>query len=683
MNFYLSPELEVENQKYQAQINELQKEYEAIVRAMGEIRSGQQGGTLEQRQIDILRKQIEIDENGMKIEVKQSAITKLYIQQIENALAEKRRSNQISATQYSGEKRKLDYYREMEMIISSINDFSSILEILEKNLRTVHLKRNLKMISPQEAEKEIEKITLEMQKNEQYREDEENELSQKMIEYYSSNLHFLRNTGEITTEQLQEALASLDELKGKYIHREQVQAIFDQLKKDHLQIVNPVREEEENHTQKQTEEMNMTTDSEEFEEYERQISDRDRISLAMCWEKAAAQDMNKTHETNIYYSVQTVEKKIEQYNTEAIENNVQDSLIYIGEKLGEDYAANLAENEAELARKFALLEIQGRQGYFINPYARLYETSGYQNPKLLLQLEQVEGINIQELEDTIGLDTSVLREQIYIATYEIEDEQTGKKRPIKEYYRKNEAGEMILIGEETEEIARFTIDGADLSVAAGEIKPGNQIATFTQKKLADKVMKQQIQTSINCGRITEIAEITDLTFIDEISTQCLLEGDENPISQLFIVSSIDQDGNEQFDVVSIDSREARYSRLEELYDTEKNGRKIFTTTGQQFQGGLAQITEAKTLKEYMTPSGHRYAITRNETGKLGINEIYRETQDMIRAQHVDTYTLNLDDLMLAYSELGIRDEDLQKAYQEINRAQNQRSGQTEKKDTER
>ena len=58
---------------------------------------------------------------------------------------------------------------------------------------------------------------------------------------------------------------------------------------------------------------------------------------------------------------------------------------------------------------------------------------------MLLQLEKVNGLNIEEIEETIGLDTTALHQDVFVATYEIEDYDVTLKqnvmKPIKEYYR--------------------------------------------------------------------------------------------------------------------------------------------------------------------------------------------------------------------------------------------------------
>ena len=66
---------------------------------------------------------------------------------------------------------------------------------------------------------------------------------------------------------------------------------------------------------------------------------------------------------------------------------------YVGEKLGEEYARGAKDEKAEMAKQFAILEVQGRMGDFLDIYSS-EDVSGYDKPKLLLQLEKVNGLNL-------------------------------------------------------------------------------------------------------------------------------------------------------------------------------------------------------------------------------------------------------------------------------------------------
>lgn len=106
--------------------------------------------------------------------------------------------------------------------------------------------------------------------------------------------------------------------------------------------------------------------------------------------------------------------------------------------------------------------------------------------------------------------------------------------------------------------------------------------------------------------------------------------------------------------------------------TEKAGREMYTTNGRQLPGGAKELDKTQTLKEFATQSGHRYSITRNAEGKLGFNEILRENENIIQGEHVDAYTFSTDDLFREYENAGINQENLNNAYQIINRMKAER-----------
>ena len=109
-----------------------------------------------------------------------------------------------------------------------------------------------------------------------------------------------------------------------------------------------------------------------------------------------------------------------------------------------------------------------------------------------------------------------------------------------------------------------------------------------------------------------------------------------------------------------------------ISDTGKNGREMYTTNGRQIPGGAEELDKTQTLKEFMTKTGHRYSITRNSEGKLGFNEIFRENENIIQGQHIDAYTYSTDDLVQAYGEAEINDEDVKRAYETIERTKAER-----------
>ena len=93
-------------------------------------------------------------------------------------------------------------------------------------------------------------------------------------------------------------------------------------------------------------------------------------------------------------------------------------------------------------------------------------------------------------------------------------------------------------------------------------------------------------------------------------------------------------------------------------------------TGMSLAGGMQLFDKTKTLQEFETQSGHRYAISRDRDGKLGFNEIVRDNEKELRYQDTRKfgrmYLFKKDTLFheLPLSEIGKEpwDEELTEAY---------------------
>ena len=346
--------------------------------------------------------------------------------------------------------------------------------------------------------------------------------------------------------------------------------------------------------------------------------------------------------------------------------------------MGKEYARETKGEKAKLAKQFAILEIQGRMGDFIDPYAK-EEVSGYDNPKLLLQIEEVKGLNIEELENIRELDSKQLRQRTFVATYEIEewDKKLNRKvyKPIKEYYQTDETGELVLIGNQIEDKASFTIDGLEFDIKPYQINQGETIEKVTQKQINDRLIKNGREDSMQNGKVTEVALITDMEFLKDLAEQCEIPEGWDLNGRTFVISTINEKGEEDFDIIirSDGGGETEYEHLMGIDTTEKSSKEMYTTNGRRLPGGAKVLDKTKSLKEFITKSGHRYTITRNAEGKLGFDEIFKENENIIQAEHIDTYTYSTDDLTRAYKSMEIDQEDLNKAYDTINRTKAERA----------
>ena len=654
MDYALSDKNDNQKKQYESIIEQNNKKYLKLAEEIKNIRAGKEG-TAQDRQFAILELQIQQEEIERDTVAKEQAIANLYVREMEENLTQRRMNKEISAQEFSNEIHNIREYRSMISIKNSIEDYDNESTILEMKLRLEHMKKSMGKIPKEQADTNIAEMEQTLSDNEEYRQDEVNELAKQNFEYKRRNLYYQRNVGEITNEELKQKESELVQRKGKVPLDKDFKQIFNEMATKYLQ-------------ERGKEQSNRP--------YERETSKRLDFSVSALWEKMAKQDMNEEHKDAIAHYVPGLDNKINDYIFQT--PGGMDALEYAGEQLGEEYAKGLDDGKAELAKQFAMLEVQGLKGDFENPYDWGVETSGYDNPKMLLQFEKVNGLNIEEIEETIGLDTTTLHQDVFVATYEIEDYDLDLKenvmKPIKEYYRKNENGELELIGGTSSRgYTKLTIDGFDFTVESSQIMQGDTIESVTQKELGDKFLKSEIESSMNNGKVTEVSQITDWNFLKDFVKQTGHD-DWDLSGRAFLISTLDKDGNEDFDIIFQDNADAFHS-LDGIKPTEKSGREMYTTTGRKLvskQGALDELDKRSSLKEFVTKDGHRYSITRDKEGRLGFNEIFRENENVISSKHVDTYTYSTDDLVQAYGEAEINDEDVKRAYETIERTKAER-----------
>lgn len=649
MDYTLSDKNDNKKKQYESIIEQNNKKYFKLAEEIKNIRAGKEG-TAQDRQFAILELQIQQEEIERDTVTKEQAIADLYVREMEENLTQRRTNKEISAQEFSNEIHNIREYRSMISINSNIEDYDIESTILQMKLRLEHMKKSMGKVPKEQADKNIAEMEQTLSDNEEYRQDEVNELAKQNFEYKRRNLYYQRNSGEISTDELKQKLEELEQTKGKIPTKKEFEEMLNNLLEKHLE------------------------QPQQSQEYERDVSNRDGINYSHYWEQNKNQDINEWHDNCVYHHVQDFDNKTFEYGLHAPSDTTAHYVEYVGERLGEEYARGAKGEKTELAKQFAMLEVQGRMGNFLDLY-NSEETSGYDNPKLLLQLEKVNGLNIEELEDTIGLDTSALHQDIYVATYEIEewDEtlQRNVMKPIKEYYTKDEDG-FDIIGMGTEYETTFVIDGMSIDVDTEQVLQGDSLEKVTQREMGDRLIKNGIEDSLKSGKVTEVAQLTDMSFLKDFREQCGIPESWDLNGRTFIVSTINEKGEADFDIIMRNDIEDSYEYLMGINATEKSGREMYTTTGRQIPGGADELDKTQTLKEFMTKSGHRYTITRNSEGKLGFNEIFRENENIIQGQHIDAYTYSTDYLVSAYENAGINQEDLNNAYETLNRTKAER-----------
>lgn len=652
MDYNLSQKNDNQKKQYESIIEQNNKKYLKLAEEIKNIRAGKEG-TAQDRQFTILELQIQQEEIERDTVAKEQAIANLYVREMEENLTQRRMNKEISAQEFSNEIHNIREYRSMISIKNSIEDYDNESTILEMKLRLEHMKKSMGKVPKEQADKNIAEMEQTLSDNEEYRQDEVDELAKQNFEYKRRNLYYQRNNGEISTDELKQKLEELEQTKGKIPTEKEFAEMLNDLSEKHLE------------------------QPQQSQEYEREVSNRDGFNTSYHWEQNKNQDMNEWHENCVYHNVQDFDNKTFEYGLHAPADTTEQYVEYIGERLGEEYARGAKGEKAELAKQFAMLEVQGRMGDFLDIY-NSEETSGHDNPKLLLQLEKVNGLNIEELEDTIGLDTSALHQDIFVATYEIEEWDEALKRnvmkPIKEYYQRDENGDYDIIGTGTEDETTFVIDGMSINVDSDQVLQGDSLEKVTQREMGDRLIKNGIEDSLKSGKVTEVAQLTDMSFLKDFREQCGIPETWDLNDRTFIVSTINKKGEEDFDIIIRNDGvgDTEYEHLMGINATDKRGREMYTTNGRQITGGVEELDKTQTLKEFMTKSGHRYTITRNEEGKLGFNEIFRENENIMQGQHIDTYTFSTDDLVSIYENVGINQEDLNKAYETLNRTKAER-----------
>lgn len=152
----------------------------------------------------------------------------------------------------------------------------------------------------------------------------------------------------------------------------------------------------------------------------------------------------------------------------------------------------------------------------------------------------------------------------------------------------------------------------------------------------------------------------------------------NLFGRTVIVSTVNEKGEEDFNImVSVSDEKGRikFEELKGIKGKEKEENKeIYTTTGRKLFGNADELKKTESLKEFETESGNRYTITRDEEGNLGFNEIYRENEKITSAQHIDTYSYDVnEDLINNYKDFDINKSDVENVKEILNRSKEEMS----------
>lgn len=198
--------------------------------------------------------------------------------------------------------------------------------------------------------------------------------------------------------------------------------------------------------------------------------------------------------------------------------------------------------------------------------------------------------------------------------------------------------------------------------------------------MVEELIKNEVEKSLGDGkRVTGISKVVDLNFLRELEKQCGYDKKEESLwDRVSIISTINEKGEEDFQILERyldEDGNIIYKDLEGISTLEKSNRDIAIDTEKIIFGKYKKVESTKTLKEYQTESGDRYAITRDEDGNLGFSEIYseihRDDYHTMRSKEIDTYSFETKWLKEGYDEFDIDQSDIENAKEIFNRSKDE------------
>ncbi len=639
MEYQLSETNMIQKGKLEEKIAQYEEQSKELYEEIRNIRKSKGMSAIE-KSMAILEKQIEIEEIEVETTSQKEAIQGLYEKEMTNKQQSQARNKEISMEKCRHNMSKIKECTSMISMYKDIDYYEAQNAIIQMKIELEFKKRNAGVISKEEASRNIADLREELASNEEQISDLEVDLVEQQKQEEKKELHRQKSRGEISAEELQQKVSELKNKSVQVPTYEELTTNFEQLCIEYLEK------------------------NEQEQVHEREVSSGDKdvknFSESAWMEEVQNQDIDKIHDqpmrrrTAEYCRVTDVFKMPDSVET------YKDIEEYMGNKLGENYARGLEGEKAELARQFGIW--QGKEA------AEELET-GTNATKAILELKKVDGLNIPEIEEIIGLDTSELHQDVYVATYETkcwdDKRQREVMKPLKEYYIKDENGEMVIIGLEEDSKATFLLDDMEFKIDSEEIEQGKCLEKVTNREMDDRLMKNAIEHSMKSGKVTQVAEITDSTFLNDFAKQCNLPENYGVPRDVYIISTINEKGEEDFDIVMRylgNDLNSVYEHYEGIEASEKNGKDMFVKDGTKLAGGMELAAKRESLKEFETKSGHRYSISRDKNGKLEFNEIFRENENRMEAKAVDTYTYSTADLLQTYQSAEINQEDINKAY---------------------
>lgn len=345
------------------------------------------------------------------------------------------------------------------------------------------------------------------------------------------------------------------------------------------------------------------------------------------------QNNNKSFESEITDRGEDIQENI--YSFSRTKRN------YDQNELSEKYSRHLTGENKELAQMFAKLDSED----FWPEYA---------DEPSLKSIEKV------------TLDMGEGKKEYYRAIFKEYSDDIYDNKGYEQYYEIGDNKKITLYSERDVDDVYDELDN-------------NSKRIFTEKNASDRLQKSILEDALGKNRVTEVARVTDVNFLDSFSSQI---GEKEALDNLTIVASINENGEEEYDLAFADInvyksilKDTGISKIKSLdglgiKSIDKTNEEIFIDSGiklpQPNGTFIGQMDVIKNLKEFETEDGkHRYAITRDQKGNLGFTEIYKENEKETFGQDVRVEREN--DLKEIYKGANLNLTDLNKAMDIINR----------------
>ena len=165
MDYNLSAKNDSDKRKYEEYIAQAEEKWTKLSEEIRQLRTSKDG-TLQERNMAILERQIQMEEIDRGIVSREQAIADLYVREMQEALNQKKLNNEITSQEYANEIQNIREYRSMISTQNNIDDCDRESTILDMKMKLEYMKKSLGKVSKEQADKNIEAMQKEKEGNE-------------------------------------------------------------------------------------------------------------------------------------------------------------------------------------------------------------------------------------------------------------------------------------------------------------------------------------------------------------------------------------------------------------------------------------------------------------------------------------------------------------------------------------